>query len=421
MEQSKAGASRTETGDGTKGGAGGGAQRTIGIGIDAWGGIARTHTLALRALPVIFPDLPFTVLQAGVATRSRERNSSAIRDAGFARVFDSAAALIADPSVDAVDICTPNALHAETALAAWQAGKAVYVEKPLAESLAVAERMADGWRQAVAQRAAAARSGGAPQPAASQVAFTLRFWPAVARTKDLLEAGRIGRILSFRGRMVHGGYLNPERPYSWRLDRQLAGGGALADLGVHLIDLVQFLLGEITDVSARTRTFVADRPAPGHPGGRARVEVDDWAEVTCAAGDAVGTIEATRAGDGQEETTLELFGSEGSIRISSHGADLYPLWYDRAGGAAYGRTSAALGVPAGGGGPSYTAALAQVMPPPKLSLGLFVDTHMASLHWWLRRVADPGWARGMPPLAASIEDGLRAQRVLDAAYRSAAR
>lgn len=386
------------------------------MGLDAWGGIAQVHTLGLRALPVVFPDLPFEVVQAGVATRSPDRNRDAIRASGFARVHSSAAALVADPAVNAVDICTPNALHAETALSAWKAGKAVYVEKPLAESLAAAERMADGWRKAATQ---------SPAAAASQVAFTLRFWPAVARAKDLLEAGRIGRVLSFRARMVHGGYLNPERPYSWRLDRGLAGGGALADLGVHMIDLVHFLLGEITDVKARTRTLVTERPAPGQPGGTARVEVDDWAELTCAVGSAVGTLEATRAGDGQEETTLELFGSEGSIRISSQGADVYPLWFDRALGMMHGRTG--VGVYGGGHGlqhgdgnrMSYTAALLQVMPPPKLSMGLFVDTHMASLHWWLRRIADPHWAEGRPPLAAGIEDGLRAQRVLEAAYRAA--
>lgn len=375
----------------------------IGVGLNAWGGIARIHTLALRALPVIFPDLPFALRLAGVATRSPSQNRDWIEGAGFARVYASTAELIADPAVDAVDICTPNALHEAAAVAAWQAGKAVYCEKPLAESLPTAQRTAGVWREA------AERTAG---PAASQMAFNLRFWPAVARAKDLLEAGRLGQILSFRARMVHGGYLNPARPYAWRLDMALAGGGALADLGAHLIDLVRFLLGEFSEVQARTRTFVTERPVPNRPGAKARVEVDDWAEITCSlASGAVGTIEATRAGDGQEETTLEIFGSEGSLRISSDGAYIYPLWFDRTGGRLLYRDEAESGL--------YTAALLQVAPPPKLSMGIFVDSHMASLHWWLRRIADPAWEGTVPPLAASIADGLQTQRVLAAAYDTA--
>ncbi|MFZ5817036.1 MAG: Gfo/Idh/MocA family protein [Bacillota bacterium] len=374
----------------------------VGVGFDAWGSIARVHVLGLKALPVIFPDLPFTPVLAGVSTRSPDRNGEWIRESGFARTYGSPAALIEDPAVDGVDICTPNALHTETAIAAWRAGKAVYTEKPLAESLAPARRMAEAYR------AAAALS---PRAAASQVAFTIRFWPATARAKDWLEEGRLGRILSFRARMVHGGYLDPGRVYSWRLDRGLAGGGALADLGVHLIDLVHFLLGPMAEVRARARTFVQERPAPGHPGGRARVEVDDWAEITCTLrSGAVGTIEATRGGDGQEETALEIFGTEGSLRLSS-GAQQFPLWFDRAGGNLLLRSGERPG--------PYLQALQRVYPPAKLSMGSFVDTHMASLHWWLRRVTDPAWAEGLPPLAASIDDGLAAQEVLEAAYAAA--
>lgn len=375
-------------------------RKRIGIGFDAWGSIARTHVTGLKALPVIFPDLPVRPELVAVATRNPARNGAWIREAGFTGVCGSPLDLIADPAVDGLDICTPNALHTETAIAAWQAGKAVYTEKPLAESLAAARRMAEAYR------ATAVLS---PRAAASQVAFTLRFWPAAARAKDLLEEGRLGRILSFRGRMVHGGYLDPNRVYSWRLDRGLAGGGALADLGIHLIDLVHFLLGPTADLKARMRTFVPERPAPGHPGERVRVEVDDWAEITCSLrSGAVGTIEATRGGDGQEETALEIFGTEGSLKIGTHGAQIFPEWYDRPTGALHLRH---------GGQPGpYMQALLAVFPPSKLSLGMFVDTHMASLHWWLRRVADPNWEKPLPPLAASIADGLAAQEVLEAAY-----
>jgi predicted dehydrogenase len=403
----------------------------IRIGFDAWGSIARTHAVGLRALPVLFPDLPFRPLLHAVATRNPGKNEAWVRQAGFGGVVGSVLDLVNDPAVDAIDICTPNALHTETAIAAWGAGKAVYCEKPLAEDLAGAIRMAEAYRAAAAGAlgagalgagalgAGAVESGasgrlaaGGNRAAASQVAFTLRFWPAVARAKDMLAEGRLGRILSFRGRMVHGGYLDPNRAYSWRLDRALAGGGALVDLGIHLVDLVHFLLGPTAGLEARMRTFVPERPAPDRPGGRARVEVDDWAELTCTLkSGAVGTIEATRGGDGQEETVLEIFGSEGSLRISSNLGNIFPQWFERPTGTMHERTGEKPG--------PYLRALLAVLPPARLTMGSFVDAHTASLHWWLRRIADPAWAAGQPPLAATIEDGLAAQEVLEAAYAAA--
>jgi predicted dehydrogenase len=211
---------------------------------------------------------------------------------------------------------------------------------------------------------------------------------------------------------VHGGYLDPNRAYSWRLDRALAGGGALADLGIHVIDQVHFLLGPMADLNARMRTFVPERPAPDRPGGWAKVEVDDWAELTCTLkSGAVGTIEATRGGDGQEETVLEIFGSEGSLRISSGAGQIFPEWFERPAGTLHGRNAEKPG--------PYLRALLTVLPPARLTLGSFVDSHTASLHWWLRRIADPTWADGRPPLAASVADALVAQEVLEAAYATA--
>ncbi|HYF92252.1 MAG TPA: Gfo/Idh/MocA family oxidoreductase [Symbiobacteriaceae bacterium] len=371
-------------------------QVPIGVGIAGWGGIARIHTLALRALPVLFADLPFDLSLAAVQSRNPERKQEAIRQAGFAAAVERDDELLR--LADAVDICTPNALHARLAVAAWRAGKPVYCEKPLAESLEAATAMLDAWRSL-------------PAPPPSQVALVLRFWPAMARAKDWIAAGHVGRILSFRARMVHGGYLDTARLMSWRLDKALAGGGALADLGIHLIDAVQFLLGPITDASARMRTFVTERPV--NPGGRAApVTVDDWAEVTCTLpSGAVGTIEATRAGDGQEETVLELFGTEGSLRISGD-APYWPRWYDRRRGELVVRG----GEPAPG---PYTQAVLSVCPPARLSMGPMVDAHLGSLHWWLRRIAQPGWEQQMPPVAADLADGAAAQAILHRAYEAA--
>lgn len=412
-------------------GAGVAGQRpSLGVGVVGWGGIARVHVLALKSLPVLFPALPFDARLAHLATRRPERNAAEAEGTGFQRIAADVSELVADPAVDVVDICTPNALHPDQAATAWRGGKGVYVEKPLAESLASARRLVAAWPGAAAGADAAAAAGtrvGAGGAHPDQAAFVMRFLPAVARAKDLIDAGAIGEVLAFRGSMIHGGYLNPQRPMSWRLDRGLAGGGALADLGVHIIDLVHFLLGEIAEVAARTRTHVAERPvAPGLTE-TAAVTVDDWSEARCTlVSGAVGTIEASRIGDGLEGTALEIFGREGSIRISGDSPE-FPRWFDRRSGELHTATRTA-------DGPVTQSALS-VWPPAKLSLGWFVNAHAASLLWFLRNVyaartggvaaasvdaalSGEAWALNQR-LTPGIPSSLRAQAVLEAAYRSA--
>jgi len=387
---------------------------SLGIGIVGWGGIARVHTLALRSLPVLFPSLPFDIHLEAVATRDPQGKGEEARRAGFARVLVDPRDLAADEGVDVVDICTPNALHPAAAVPAWERGKALYIEKPLADGLKPARGMYEAWRASAGAGGEGGREGGRPD----QVALVLRFLPAVARARDLLEAGALGPVLTFRARMVHGGYLNPQRPMSWRLDRALSGGGALADLGVHMIDLVQFLLGDIAEVQARTRTFVAERPAAPGSDRLMPVEVDDWAEVRCSlASGAVGTIEASRVGDGLEETTLEIFGRDGSLLISGDKPE-FPRWFDRRGAELHPATTSADG--------PFTHAALSVWPPAKLSLGWFVNAHAASLTWFLQNVqaartsgqgpGRPVQAQGLTP---DLPAALRAQAVLEAAYESA--
>ncbi|MGE5590214.1 MAG: Gfo/Idh/MocA family protein [Bacillota bacterium] len=376
----------------------------LGVGIIGWGGIARVHMLALKSLPVLFPDLPFNVRLAAVATRDPARAGDDARNAGFEHVMSSPAELAGDAQVDVVDICTPNALHPQQAADAWRNGKAVYVEKPLAESMESAQRLGEAWRAA-------------GSPDTDQSAFILRFLPAVARAKDILDAGALGPILAFRGRMIHGGYLNPQRPMSWRLDQELAGGGALADLGIHIIDLVQFLLGDIAQVDARTRTYVTERPASAGSARRVRVKVDDWAEVRCVTALGVpGTVEASRIGDGMEETAIEIFGRDGSLQIRADAPE-FPRWFDRRAGELRPSTRDLDG--------DTTRAVLSVWPPAKLSLGWFVNAHAASLAWCLRNVhaVRPGGTAAAPAdstrLTPGIGSSLQAQAVLDAAYRSA--
>ena len=187
-----------------------------------------------------------------MATGHAETAERAAREIGCAVWTDDYRTLLARDDVHVVDICTPNHAHEVAVLAAVGAGKHVYVEKPLALDVAQARRMA----QAV--------SG---TKLKGQVTFNFRFTPAVVRARQLMAAGFTGRVFSFHTRYNRSSYIAPEKPLSWRLSREAAGGGALFDLGSHALDLVHFLLGEVS----RSQRY----PGNAHPGTAHRAWIDD--------------------------------------------------------------------------------------------------------------------------------------------------
>ena len=159
-----------------------------------------------------------------------------------------------------VDVCSPNCLHLEHVEPALKAGMAVYCEKPLAATLADAQAMAR----------LAEETG-----VLTQMAFALRFLPAIRQMKAMIDAGEIGEVFHFRARMFHGGYLDPDRPMSWRLRCAESGGGAFMDLGAHLVDLTRYLLGGVATVRAEMRTFICERCTIRGSDEREPVDVDD--------------------------------------------------------------------------------------------------------------------------------------------------
>lgn len=203
--------------------------------------------------------------------------------------------------LDLVDICTPNDSHALYTELACQIGAHVYCEKPLGRDLADAERMVGMARNA---------------NVLTHVAFIFRYIPAVQQMMDVVHAGDIGEPYHFRAAIFHGGYLDPARPASWRLNKDRAVGGALADLGIHMIDLLRAALGEIAWIQCESRTFINRRPLKG--GSKmASIDVDDWA--ACIFGTrkgAGGTLEVSRLAAGRNQySILEIYGEKGSVAV----------------------------------------------------------------------------------------------------------
>ncbi|MGC8877598.1 MAG: Gfo/Idh/MocA family protein [Anaerolineae bacterium] len=369
-----------------------GALPEIRIGLIGYGFIGKVHTLAYQSLPLIYDPMPARVRLVGVSAASRESVQKAIDQAGYAFGSTDWREVITREDIDVIDCCVPNHLHYEVVMTALRAGKHVYCDKPLAANLIQAREML----------AEAQRSG-----KQHRMTFHLRFVPALMRAKQLVEDGFLGQVFGFRACYRHSGYVDPNRPMSWRLDAA-AGGGALVDLGSHVLDLLCFLLGDFVEVFAAMETFIKERPLPGQPDRRVPVTVDDLAVLTLrAANGAIGTVEASRLATGtNDEMQVEIYGQLGALRFNL----MDPNWL-------YVFDARDPEAPLGGNRGFKAIESVQrypapaVLPGPKFAIG-WLRYHIASQFDFITSLVkgQPG-----PP---DFEDGVRVQEIMEAAYRS---
>ena len=244
---------------------------TIGIGLVGYGYIGRVHTLSYRELPVYYPGTLPKLSLAAVCTSHAESARAAAAEGGYAASFSDVGELVRQKEVTVVDCSTPNYQHRQTLLAAIAAGKHVYCEKPLALNAAEAREIVR-----VAEKAGVSVG----------MTFNYRFVPAITRARQMIADGALGEIYNFRAEYFHTGYQDPQRPLGWRMKQELSGGGALVDMGSHLIDLVRHLLGELHSVRAVMKTYIKQRPVERGSRTLGDVTVDDaaWLEVRLAGG-----------------------------------------------------------------------------------------------------------------------------------------
>ena len=282
---------------------------TIGVGLVGYKFMGKSHSNAYRQVASFFPDVKLTPEMVALCGRDEAGVKAAAAQMGWQGYETDWRTLVARADIGLVDVSTPGDSHAAIAIEAAKNGKHIFCEKPLANTLAEARQMLD----------AVTRAG-----VVGMVNFNYRRVPAVQLAKQLIESGRLGKIYHWRAVYLQDWIMDPNFPLVWRLNKDTAGSGALGDLGAHIIDLARMLVGEISEVSGLTETFIKQRPvlaasdaSLGATGGSemGEVTVDDAALFLARfQNGAVGSFEATRFANGRANyNSFEVNGSKGSI------------------------------------------------------------------------------------------------------------
>ena len=282
------------------------------IGMIGYGFMGRAHSNGYNRVKDFF-DLEYQPVLQAVAARDAEKAQAFADRWGYQRVETDWRKLVAADDIDAVDICTPNNLHADIAIEAAKHGKAILCEKPLSMDTAEGEKMY-----------AAVEAAGVP----NTVWYNYRRIPAVTFAKQLIDSGRLGRVFHYRANFLQDWTISEDLPQGgaalWRLDAKAAGSGVTGDLLAHCIDTAVWLNGSVTDVTAMTETFVKERTHQ-LTGKKEPVEIDDACSFLCHfQNGSLGLFESTRYARGHKALyTFEINGENMSLKWDLH--DLHRL------------------------------------------------------------------------------------------------
>lgn len=289
--------------------------KKLNIGLVGAGFMGKAHVIGYSNMPKLFWPAPAVPVMKTICDIVSEIAEDSKERFGFEKCCTDWKDIINDPEIDVVSVCTPNNAHAEIAIAALEAGKHVICEKPIASDFEDAKRMA-----AAAEKAAL-------KGIISMNAYQYRRVPALVLAKKFIDEGSLGEILNVRCTYLQSWSADPSSPLSWRFQKSIAGAGTLGDIASHVIDIAQYLAGDIDEVVSMMQTYIKERPVQeggvdllgtvklGADAKRQEVDVDDEDSflIRFKSG-AVGSIEATRNAWGRNNfITVELHGTLGSI------------------------------------------------------------------------------------------------------------
>ncbi|RLG41185.1 MAG: hypothetical protein DRO05_04650 [Thermoproteota archaeon] len=350
----------------------------FGVGILGYGFMGRTHSYAFKIQPFVY-NLNITELVA-VYGRNEDNVRNFAKTMGFKTYYVDWKKLIDDERVDIVSNCLPPAPHLETSIYTLKKGKHLICEKPLARNLEEAKEIAKEAKNAKAK---------------SMIMFNLRFLPSITKVKEFIEEDVIGDILHFRMIFDHESHVRPGRLFSWKDDIKISGGGALLDLGVHLADLIRYLIGEVKEVFGVTHRYIHKRPLKYDPSKMGEVTIEDLGKVLLRCeGEVLGFMESSKVSAGQKNyLNIEIFGTKGAIRWNLMNLDelyVYRIQEDH-----------------------WERYLVSTLKwPPRGHSMAWLQGHVIGINHFLNCLIhneDP---------VPSIEDGVKAQAIIEAAYLS---
>jgi len=364
------------------------------VGFIGFGFIGKVHAHGYINLPLYYEPLPFRPVLSHVCTSRQETALAAAQMIGAPHAVTDYRRVTENPDVDMVHICTPNHLHKDALLSAMAHGKHIYCDKPLSATLAEAEEIAaalPGYR------------------GTAQMTLQNRFFPATMRARQLIEEGLLGRVLEYRCTYQHAGSADPDAPLKWKLSAE-AGGGVIADLASHVLDLVHFFVGDYARLTAATSIAYPERPSIDDPARKLPVDAEDCVMILARMADgALGHIAATKIATGTEdEMHFEVHGSGGALRFNNMDPHHLEVWDQGAAGSPLGGVRGWTRVPCGQRYPTPATGF----PTPKAAIG-WIRAHTACLANFLFDVA--AGRPGNPGLA----QGVHIQKLMDACSRSA--
>ena len=275
----------------------------IGVGMLGYAFMGKAHSNAYKKLPyMMYPPVAIPRLVA-ICGRNEASVAEAARRFGYEKYYTDWRKMLEDEAVQVFDNGGPNNAHAEPCIAAAKAKKHVFCEKPLARTAEEAKGMLDAVETAGVKH---------------MVAFNYRFVPAVVQARKLIENGALGKIYHWRAVYLQEWGMDPKMPISWRFQKEIAGSGALGDLGAHIIDLARFLVGEPKRVMGLTQNWLKERPSPADPKKMVPSDVDDaFVSLFEFENGALGTLEASRFCQGHKNyNCFEINGEKGSIQFN---------------------------------------------------------------------------------------------------------
>lgn len=292
--------------------------KKMNVGIIGAGFMGKAHVVGYSNVPKFFWPTPVMPIMKTICDISPKIAEESKERFGFEKSCSDWKEIIDDPEIDIVSICTPNNSHAEIAIAALKAGKHTLCEKPIASTLEDAKAMVKAADEAY------------KKGVISMNAYQYRRVPAIDLAKKFIEEGSIGKILNVRCTYLQSWSADEQSPLSWRFQKEIAGAGALGDIASHVIDIAQYLAGDIESVVGIMKTYIKERPIQeggvdllgtvkvGKDVEKKPVTVDDESSFLVKfKNGAIGSIEATRNAWGRNNfITVELHGTSGSIAFN---------------------------------------------------------------------------------------------------------